>query len=463
MLRQKKLKYYVLKTFFLTIIIAFITLVLFSVVEHFQQKSRAVKTVLEKDYTIITTKERRALKEKLEQLLVEIDLEINQGDTTQPVALSDDLTNQIISLSNKLQPEVLEGHNGIAFLQSTERGQLFKKVVSSNIDHLSILQKGNFKYALLDHIDLTSKTLTGINLKGAFLRNAKLNGVDLSGASLNNATMDKVSMRYSKLVGISLTNSRVKEVDFSYSDLSKSYLTGANIRYSTMLYTDLTGANLVSSILSQSNLSHSTINNATLNGSNIYKTDLSNSTLTKTDLSSVYAYFTNMNHTVLTNCDFNFSRFTSSTFLQSNLSKSTFKRSTFLKVNFQGSILRKTLFSASYQQSSFKNVDFSGSNLYHANNIPQGLVDWNAPVGENIFTNAVFDYTVIGERVFQYVKEGDNSTIKSMTKSARVDPIYSPKVIVLSENPPDTDLEAFQQHWFNDLKSYGFDPTKNKE
>jgi uncharacterized protein YjbI with pentapeptide repeats len=147
----------------------------------------------------------------------------------------------------------------------------------------------------LESLDLSNKTLTGVNLDsviilhsnlsninlgGSSLRNADLSNADLSNANLTHADLFTAKLAGALLPNANLTNAILHIADLTNSDLRGIDLTGAELFRADLTNTDLRGATLANADLSLTNLRESLFDctslrtaNSTVNASQIHIVD----------------------------------------------------------------------------------------------------------------------------------------------------------------------------------------------
>ena len=128
--------------------------------------------------------------------------------------LSKPLISRIVALSRSFKPyRVMEGDTLSADLVSPERGQLFIALMENQLDSVSqntIVESGDFSYAVIGEVDLRSANLSFANLRSAdlssaYLRYAKLIEANLRDAILSDVRVSKVNwfenLKVEKVIG----------------------------------------------------------------------------------------------------------------------------------------------------------------------------------------------------------------------------------------------------------------------
>ena len=124
----------------------------------------------------------------------------------------------------------------------------------------SLLQKADFRHAILagsslNHVDLSASNLSRTNLIAADLIRAKLAGANLTGAFLSGANLSGANLRKTNLTDCTLAGANLSGVDFSGAILKNTNMAGATLRGANLSTVDiseldLTGVSLEGIILS---------------------------------------------------------------------------------------------------------------------------------------------------------------------------------------------------------------------
>lgn len=132
-------------------------------------------------------------------------------------------------------------------------------------------------------IDLTSKRLSGLDLrhidfKGANLRWARLNNADLRDANLRNAILDSAwlidaNLERADLRGASLASTQMRGANLQYANLSGARIV-ANLQRADLRGADLSNANMSADMKNQSmGLMRTVLRMAKLDGANLRNVD----------------------------------------------------------------------------------------------------------------------------------------------------------------------------------------------
>jgi uncharacterized protein YjbI with pentapeptide repeats len=436
------------QTLILTITFSAIVLGVFSLGNHFKDISNPYRGKTERHLMMeqmgLTSSERQTLMAEFDAIFIEIDRETSQRTGPNKTNLSQKLTQRLITLSENLEPDAIYNKDKATwYIHSKERGELFRKLISSGDEFQPVLQKGNFEYALLDEIDLTSKTLTGCRLMGAWLRGAKLNGADLQKANLNKAILDNATIRQANLSNIKMQDARLRDVSLDNSNLEKAILTGSNFRRASMQHVNLSDATLIGTNLAQVDLTHSTLDRINLEKSSIVNSNCSNIKMIQGNLTDAYLSHVCMDKSNLMDNNFTTTLIRDSSFNKSDLSDSTFERTSLSRVYFERAVIRTSLFSAGIQNSFFYDTDMSGTNFDRASFITEPY--YNEELSDTSFSGAILDYAIFSFGAFHGVKKGENLTFKSITGACWLDGKRNSDIKVISPNPSDSELKNHQQ------------------
>lgn len=191
-------------------------------------------------------------------------------------------------------------------------------------------ERAPFRYVNVERADLRHATLSGVDLRSAFvgeanlsgaqllrsdLRDADLTGADLSGANVVDTNLTGADLSGALLRGTSLARPdvlvRLNPNDLSRAllwdaDLTGANLTGANLTEAVLVDADLTGASLVTArlrgakfssmdtslqarivsgtVTESANLTDADLSGADLRGADLRKADLTRATLNGADL-----------------------------------------------------------------------------------------------------------------------------------------------------------------------------------
>ena len=152
--------------------------------------------------------------------------------------LSEPLIGRIVALSRAFKPyKVMQGDKLSEKLQSLERGQLFISLMKSNLDSISqntIVDEGDFSYAIIGRINLRGSKLMYAELKGADLKTAYLRETNLYMANLIEADLRKAYLVEANLRKANLLKANMKGTDLRETDFKDAYLIDADMRFTRL-------------------------------------------------------------------------------------------------------------------------------------------------------------------------------------------------------------------------------------
>ena len=213
--------------------------------------------------------------------------ELNTHPDSMQFPLSKPLINRIVALSRAFQPyQKLQGDTLSHKLISPERGQLFISLMENQLDSFTqntIVQKGNFDYAIIGEINLNHANLHGANLhetdlRGAILHDAILRGADLRGANLEVANLE----------GADLSGADFIKVNFGGADLDGAHLNGTHLDGAHFDYADLSGADLSGAFLGLAELPMADLSGADLSGTDLRRAYLRGTNLSRANFLQTY-------------------------------------------------------------------------------------------------------------------------------------------------------------------------------
>ena len=201
------------------------------------------------------------------EVLSDLNMEL-KNKTNQEHILSKTLTGRIISLSRIMKPyRYLVNDTLISKPLSPERGQLLLSLLESAIDtsflRIEIFKKGDFRYADLEGIVLSDKSLAELDLTGANLKNSKLQGCNIFKTNF---------------VGAELSNSSIY---FSYAN--KSVFIDCRCEGLSIIE-----SSFEDSIFKKANLEHATFSSGTMKGSDLRETSLEGATFGNFDVLPIF-------------------------------------------------------------------------------------------------------------------------------------------------------------------------------
>ena len=157
----------------------------------------------------------------------------------------------------------------------------------------------------LKAVDLSRRSLEGVDFKRARLENSNLDGSNLSDANLHGANLAGATLIRSILRRTGFQSVRLHQVDMTASDMEESNLFEAQLHHSRLLgvnlrKSNLTGAEFLFTELSRSNLSETNcysalfdqanLRGANLRGASLEKAQFIESNLEEADLSECKVY-----------------------------------------------------------------------------------------------------------------------------------------------------------------------------
>jgi len=151
-------------------------------------------------------------------------------------SLSEPLINRIVALSRAFRPyRMMEGDTLSEKLVSPERGQLFIALMENKLDSLTqntIVERGDFSYAVIGEVDLRGAKLREANLLSAYLRSAYLGSAKLRSAYLGSA-----DLRYADLSSTYLGSADLSSADLSSANFENAKnLTAVQLLSAKWLY-----------------------------------------------------------------------------------------------------------------------------------------------------------------------------------------------------------------------------------
>lgn len=151
--------------------------------------------------------------------------------------------------------------------------------------------------------DLTGEDLSDRSMSGANLKLAYLDRVNLSGASLNHADLSGAHLNHADLRHAHLARVNVSGADLRFAELGNAYLYDANINHSYLGGAHLGRARLKGADLSGADLTDARLDFADLSDVNLSGADLTTADLSHAKLTGANFFEVTMLFTVIGNVD----------------------------------------------------------------------------------------------------------------------------------------------------------------
>ncbi len=260
-----------------------------------------------------------------------------------------------LTANNRIVP-IKSNKGNLIKLEHERRSQQSLSSVATILDKISKKDNAGYK---IKNIDLSGKTLCGINLHEH----------EISGINLNNAYLNGANLRLANMQGAKLTNAHLRR-----AYIGEANLQGANMMNANMEGTDLMLANLQNATLHETNLQRTDLNNANLQGATLIRSNLKKAQLFRTNLQGVNMAEANLQG--------------------AQLAEVYLQNADLTKANLQGVKLtdaqldETTLVSANLQEVNIRGIDAKGANFNDANLEGANLSDIDAKgstfVGANL-------------------------------------------------------------------------------
>ncbi|HTX01606.1 MAG TPA: pentapeptide repeat-containing protein, partial [Acidimicrobiales bacterium] len=216
-------------------------------------------------------------------------------------------------------------------------------LVMANLSH------DNLSGDNLSGANLTGANLAGTNLQGDNLETADLAGADLAGATLQGDNLSGADLAGADAVGANLQGDNLSDANGAGADFVSAELQGDNLSGGDLAYADFQGDNLSGSNLESANLTGANLSSANLSGSNLESANLTGANLSGDNLQGA-----NLEDTKLTDANLS----------DSNLSGANVESANLTGANLAGTNLQGTnLESDVLTNASLDAAKTSGANL----------------------------------------------------------------------------------------------------
>jgi uncharacterized protein YjbI with pentapeptide repeats len=174
------------------------------------------------------------------------------------------------------------------------QGRDFRFGVLDNIN----LARANLKYCRLGSVSLHKAHLEKADMKNAnlafaYLESADLEGANLYGANMIGATLEKANLEGAvlnvvHLEGANLVGANLRQATMESTYLGSSKMENAHLESAFMRYANLSGASMEHAHLEEANLQYAQLEGACLNDAHLEGSDFSGARLIGTDLKGAY-------------------------------------------------------------------------------------------------------------------------------------------------------------------------------